>query len=215
MTPKFAKAVDPVFMHVLGLLERIARDENLMVNEERVKIRGWLDQAEGQLGHGPDWQLAKYALVSWIDDVLIDAPWDGRNWWKENALEVEVFNTRLRNEQFYMKAKEAGSIASKDALEVFYVAVVLGFRGLYRDPNAAAVLAEPRGLPLDLEAWAKQTSMAIQLGQGRPPVSESNEPAAGAPPLGGPSMLIWSSFFGFVMVMFLVIFAWLFYFSNS
>src|SRR5204862_385786 len=100
MTPKFAKAVDPVFMHVLGLLERIARDENLMVNEERVKIRGWLDQAEGQLGHGPDWQLAKYALVAWIDDVLIDAPWDGRNWWKENALEVEVFNTRLRNEQF-------------------------------------------------------------------------------------------------------------------
>ena len=186
MTPKFAKAVDPVFMHVLGLLERISHDENPPVAEERVKIRGWLDQAEGQLGHGPDWQLAKYALVSWIDDVLIDAPWEGRNWWKENALEVEVFNTRLRNEQFYMKAKEAASLPSKDALEVFYVAVVLGFRGLYRDPNAAAVLAEPRGLPLDLEAWAKQTSMAIQLGQGRPPVSESHRadrrrPAAGRP----------------------------------
>jgi type VI secretion system protein ImpK len=210
MTPKFAKAVDPVFMHVLGLLERIVRDENPPVSEERVKIRGWLDQAEGQLGHGQDWQLAKYALVSWIDDVLIDAPWEGRNWWKENALEVEIFNTRLRNEQFYMKGKEAASLPSKDALEVFYVAVVLGFRGLYRDPNAAAVLAEPRGLPPDLEAWAKQTSMAIQLGQGRPQVSESHEPIAGAPPLNGPSMLIWSSFFGVTLAVFLTIFAWLF-----
>jgi type VI secretion system protein ImpK len=210
MTPKFAKAVDPVFMHVLGLLERISHDENPPVSEERVKIRGWLDQAEGQLGHGSDWLLAKYALVSWIDDVLIDAPWEGRNWWKENALEVEVFNTRLRNEQFYMKGKEAASLPSKDALEVFYVAVVLGFRGLYRDPNAASVLAEPRGLPPDLEAWAKQTSMAIQLGQGRPQVSESHEPIEGAPPLNGPSMLIWSSFFGVILAVFLVIFAWLF-----
>lgn len=210
MTPKFAKAVDPVFMHVLGLLERVSKDENPPVSEERVKIRGWLDQAEGQLGHGQDWQLAKYALVSWIDDVLIDAPWEGRNWWKENALEVEVFNTRLRNEQFYMKAKDAASLPSKDSLEVFYVAVVLGFRGLYRDPNAAAVLAEPRGLPLDLESWAKQTSMAIQLGQGRPPINESNQSIDGAPPLGGPSMLIWSSFFGVVLVVFLAIFTWLF-----
>ena len=72
MTPKFSKAVDPVFLHVLGLLERIGRDENPSPSEERLRIRGWLDQAEGQLGHGPDWHLAKYALVSWIDDVLID-----------------------------------------------------------------------------------------------------------------------------------------------
>jgi type VI secretion system protein ImpK len=210
MTPKFSKAVDPVFMHVLGLLERIARDENPPVSDERVKIRGWLDQAEGQLGHGQDWQLAKYALVSWIDDVLIDAPWEGRNWWKENALEVEVFNTRLRNEQFYMKAKEAASLTSKDALEVFYVGVVLGFRGLYRDPAAAAALAEPRGLPPDLETWAKQTSMAIQLGQGRPAISEASQTIEGAPPLDGPAMLVWASFLGLFLMVFSMIFFWLF-----
>jgi hypothetical protein len=80
-----------------------------------------------------------------------------------------------------MKGKEAASLASKDALEVFYVGVVLGFRGLYRDPTAAAILAEPRGLPLDLETWAKQTSMAIQLGQGRPQISEATNHRS-APP---------------------------------
>jgi type VI secretion system protein ImpK len=210
MTPNFSTAADPVFLHVLGLLERIRRGESPVPSEERLRIRGWLDQAEGRLGHAHDWLLAKYALVSWIDEVLIDAVWEGRNWWRENALEVEVFNTRLRNEQFYLKAKEASSLPQKDALETFYVCVVLGFRGLYRDPLAAAALAEPRQLPADLETWARQTSMAIQLGQGRPAISEASEPVAGAPPLDGPFLLIWSSVFGVILAVFVLVFAWLF-----
>jgi type VI secretion system protein ImpK len=212
MTPKFSKAVDPVFTNVLGLIERIENGENPSTKEERLRIRGWLDQAEGQLGHGEDWQLAKYALVAWIDDMLIlDAPWDGQAWWKENALEVEIFNTRLRHEQFYLKAREAASLPHKDALEVFYLCVVLGFRGLYRDPAAAAVLAEPRQLPPDLESWARQTGMAIQLGQGRPPISDSSEPIHGAPPLEGSSMLVWSLFATLVLLVIDSIFLWLFF----
>ena len=212
MTPEFSKAVDPIFQHVLDLLERIARDDSPPVKEERVRVRGWLDQAEGRLGQNDQWQLAKYALVSWIDDVLIDAPWDGRDWWKENALEVEVFSTRLRNEQFYVRAKDASALTCKDALETFYVCVVLGFRGLYRDPAAAAALAEPRQLPPNLEGWAKQTAMAIRLGQGRPPITEDSEPIEGAPALEGPFLFVWSTFVGVVLAVFLVIFVWLFVF---
>ncbi|NQT36230.1 MAG: DotU family type IV/VI secretion system protein [Planctomycetes bacterium] len=209
MTPKFGEAIDRVFLHVLGLLERIDRREEPSAKEERVRIGGWLDQAEAGLGQTPDWLAAKYALVSWIDDVLIDAPWDGRNWWKENALEVESFNTRLRSEQFYMKAKEAASLPKKDALEVFYVCVVLGFRGLYRDPVAAAALAEPRGLPADLETWARQTAMAIRLGQGRPPLTDASVPGEGVPPLEGPSSLVWSSLVAVVLTALNAIFAWM------
>ena len=210
MTPRFSKAVDPIFLHVLALLERIGRGEQPSSKEERLWIRGLIDQAEGQVGQGAEWQLAKYAMVAWIDDLLIEAPWEGRSWWKENALEVEIFNTRLRNEQFYVKAKEASSLTQKDALEVFYVGVVLGFRGLYRDPAAAAALAEPRQLPPDLETWAKQTAMAIQLGQGRPPISDASQPIAGAPPLEGPQMAAWSAFLGVVLAMFIAILVWLF-----
>jgi type VI secretion system protein ImpK len=213
MSPEFAIAVDQVFLHVLGLLERIGRDESPPVAEERLRIRGWIDHAEAILGQRPDWHLAKYALVAWIDDVLIEAPWEGRGWWKENALEVEIFNTRLRNEQFYLKAKEASALARKDALEVFYVCAVLGFRGLYRDPMAAAALAEPRGLPPDLDTWARQTSMAIQLGQGRPTIGEASAPAAGAPPLEGPFLLVWATLAAVVLAAFTVIFGWLVFFA--
>ena len=209
MSPIFAVAIDPVFLYVLGLVERIGRNENPAVHEERLRIRGGLDQAEALLGQSPDWQFAKYALVSWIDEMLIEAPWEGREWWKENALEVEVFNTRLRNEQFYVKAREASALPRKDALEVFYVCVVLGFRGLYRNPAAAAALAEPRGLAPDLETWARQTSLAIQLGQGRPPISEVSMPPEGAPPLEGSALLVWSLLGGVVLAALDAIFAWM------
>jgi type VI secretion system protein ImpK len=215
MTPKFASAVDPILLHVLGLLERIARQENLSHPEERLRIRALLDRAEAIVGRGKEWELAKYALVSWIDEVLLDVEWQGREWWSNNVLEIELFNTRLCNELFYTRAQEASTLPQRDALEVFYVCVVLGFRGLYRDPVAAEVLAEPRGLPRDLESWAKQTALAIRLGQGRPPIIDSATLGAGAPPLKGQSFMIWSLLVGVILAALNVIFLWLFFFDTS
>lgn len=215
MTPEFSSAVDPVFVHVLELLERIGRGEDPPATEERARIRGWIDQAEARLGQREDWKLAKYALVAWIDDLLIDAPWEGRGWWRENALEVEMFNTRLRNEEFYVKARLASSLTSKDALEVFYLCVVLGFRGLYRDPSAAAVLAAPRGLPADLETWARQTSAAVASGLGRPVISDATQPGEGAPPLEGLMTLVGSALTGVVLAALALILVWIAFFAGG
>jgi hypothetical protein len=93
---------------------------------------------------------------------------------------------------------------------VFYVCVVLGFRGLYRD-NAAAFLADQLGLPPNLEGWASQTSKSIQLGQGRPSITESPRPGSGAPPLDGKYLLIGTALLGIALaavaaVMWLVLF---------
>ena len=190
MKPEFAKAADPVFIRVLGLLERIDAGENPPLDDERVRIRGLLDQAEAMLGHGQEWQLAKYALVAWIDEVLIDAAWDGRDAWNENALEREIFGDRLAFDQFYMKAKEASALPRKDALEVYYIAAVLGFRGIYRDSVRHASEISELALPADLDGWAKQTSVAIQLGQGRPRIVDNSHPGDGAPALESKSLMV-------------------------
>ena len=210
MTPEFAEAVDPIFMRVLGLLERIDRGENPPAENERLHIRGFLDQAEARLGQREDWRLAKYALISWIDEVLIDAPWSNRGWWENNSLEFELCTTRERANEFYLKAKEASALTRKDALEVFYVAVVLGFRGVYRNPEDASTLSDLFQLPPNLESWAKQTALSIQLGQGRPKMSEESISIEGAPPLEGPFLLIWAILAGIGLSVFIVLFAWFF-----
>ena len=187
MTPEFAKAVDPIFLHVLELLERIERNESPSAREEFARIRGQIDRAEAMLGRREDWELGKYALVCWIDDLLIEAPWEGRGWWEDNALERALFGDRIAFTNFYTQAEEAMKLTKKDALEVYYVSVVLGFRGLYRDTT---VDAEMMGLPPTLEEWARKTGMAINLGLGRPPIAVNSRPGEGAPPLEGKFNLV-------------------------
>ncbi len=211
MTPQFAQAVDRIFLAVLGLLDRISRNEPLVPSEERVRIRAALDHAESLLGQSPEWQLSRYALVTWIDEVLIEAPWEGRQWWEENALEVEIFNTRDAFTAFYTKAVEAATLPQKNALEVYYVCVVLGFRGLYRD-SSAVVMADQLRLPPDLAAWTKQTALAIRLGQGRPPITESPHPGDGAPPLEGKFALVGSTLLCVVLAAVTAILGWVLFF---
>lgn len=198
MTPKFAKAVDTVFLGVLDLLERIERNQSIMVSDERTRIQKKIDHAEAQLGATQDWHLAKYALVSWIDSMLIGAPWEGNNWWENNPLERTYFFDRNAYTQFYTKAREAAALPNKDALEVYYICVVMGFRGLYGDAQGT-MLAEQMGLPPRLDDWARQTAASIQLGQGRPPIHERPKLGDGAPPLNGRSSLFGMAGFGIIL----------------
>ncbi|MFO0870451.1 MAG: DotU family type IV/VI secretion system protein [Pirellulales bacterium] len=191
MTPKHSLAVDPLLLHMLGLLDRISLGEESDPLDERLRIRALLDQGEAIVGAGREWELSKYALVSWIDEMLVETTWSGREWWSNNVLEMEQFKSRLCNEQFFTFAKEASTLSRRDALEVYYVCVVLGFRGLYRDPLLASMLTEQHGLPQDLPTWARQTAMSIRLGQGRPQLAGPRREIAGAPPLKTKSVVVW------------------------
>ncbi len=198
MSPEFSAAVDPVFTYILSIMDQIESGHASDPESISGHVRALIDQAETRLGNRPDWELAKYALVALVDDVLIEAPWEGRMWWEENRLEFKLFRSGDAFTAFYLQAKKATEFPRKDALEVYYICVVLGFRGLYGDPTATAH-ADDFGLPPSLDAWAKRTAMSIQLGQGRPPLIEQSRPVPGAPPLEGRYLLIGSGLF-FVML---------------
>ncbi len=207
MTPRFAQAVDPILMMALDLVDRINRSAAVSVQDERMRLRELFARAEAALGSAPEWLLAKYALVSWIDELLVDLPWSGREWWGNNVMEVELFNTRLCNERFFVRAKEAATLATRDALEVFYDCVLLGFRGLYRDPRLADALTRTHNLPPDLTGWLRQAEQAIHVARPRPTLEFAQYELVGAPPLKPRSALIWS----WVLVSMLIIINILFY----
>jgi type VI secretion system protein ImpK len=171
MTPNFAQAVDPIFLYVLALLDRISRDTKPKPQEERARIRALIDEAEARLGSSAEWELAKYALVSWIDEMLV--------------------NSRECNERFYIKAQQASTASGRDALEVFYVCVILGFRGLYHNMEADSVVAPSLNLPFSLGDWAKQTALSVRLGQGREALSRPTMEVHGAPPLRSRASVVW------------------------
>ncbi len=191
MNPRHALAVDPFLLQALDVLDRISIGQDPNPHEERIRMRALLDQGEAIVGSGREWELSKYALVSWIDEMLVESAWSQRDWWSNNVLEMELFSTRECNERFYLNAKEASTLSGRDALEVYYVCVVLGFRGLYRDPQLAAMVTSHLGLPADLQTWAKQASMSIRLGQGRPALKGPSRGIQGAPPMVRKSAVLW------------------------
>lgn len=201
MNPRFAQAIDPIFLYVLDILDQISGGTVGPPQEIRDHVRNLFHDADSHLEGREGWPLAKFALVAWIDDVLIEAPWSGRDWWENNSLEFAFFKTRDRATEFFLKARQAAELHRRDALEVFYVSVVLGFRGLY-NLSEGAFLADQLQLPPDIHQWARQVARSIQLGQGRPPIQELPRPAEGAPPLEGKFLLVGTALVGVILAAF-------------
>ncbi len=183
MTPDFSKIVDPIILSGLGLLERIERNQHEPIAVEYENIKKQIDRGDQKLGGtSGDWQLAKYALVAWLDEQLISFPWEGREWWTNHILERHYFQGRREAfEDFFIDANRAAASSSKDALEVFLTVVLLGYRGIYSKPLDSEKAREHQ-LPKRLEEWVRNMSgmldrrselefeSAPQLGDGASPM---------------------------------------------
>jgi type VI secretion system protein ImpK len=75
----------------------------------------------------------RYALVCWLDELftLDDSDWSAE--WNEQKLEVELYGSNDRAWRFWEQAHLAQSREMDDALEVFFLCVMLGFRGDLRN----------------------------------------------------------------------------------
>lgn len=197
MRPEFAAAIDPIFYEVLSFRE-LMRSQQYVTADVRASILKSIDTAEIKIKDPKEWKLSQLALCAWIDALLIDADWTGSTWWENNCLEVHYFGARRSYGEFFQWAKEAAILPRKDALEVFYLAVVLGFRGLYADPDTASRSnwISNLQLPDTIEDWCRITARSLQLSQGRPEPREIPLVRSTAKPLHGPAKLAVYSMIG-------------------
>jgi type VI secretion system protein ImpK len=187
MTPDFAKVVDPLFNYVLDLRRRIDAGQQPSARYEHDQVVALLEKADAKVGDKvsrDEWDEAKYALVAWTDELVNDSQWldAEREWWSNNTLEFAFFNTLDHWWLFYERAKHAKELPRRDALEVFYLCVVLGFRGLYAKAEGTELEAANRGLPPSIDVWAGQVSAAIRA-MPRSPITPKPRRQMGAPPL--------------------------------
>lgn len=202
MQPDFAKAVDPVFLATLKLLQRIEGGERIITADERATLVRKIEEAEDALGKRQEWILAKYALVSWIDESLQGLKWQERDWWKDNCLEHKFFSSRERHVDFFVKAIESSQLPTKNALEVFYLAVILGFRGFYGNHSTQyrdEIVAKLR-VPRSIEDWCRETSRSLHLGLGRPEITSAIQAGESARPLHGKNSFLLFSMLSMVLV---------------
>lgn len=180
MTPDFARAVDPVFDYVLRSLERIEAGQDPEPEYTQSRIVMAIERAEATLGESNDeWQKAKFAIVCWIDDLMVNAPWAGRDWWVNNILEFKLFKSNNGAVLFYTWARDATESPRRDAHEVFYLCVILGFRGIYTDPTHYRDELVAFNLPENLHDWLARMADGIRKPQPSAiPPQDQAEPVA-------------------------------------
>jgi len=195
MRDELAKVVFPVLNYGLRLKDRLEHGDEPDLHAEQATLRKLLKgDAEARRwpdygGQGADaidisrtgsgsrptdrWLGARYALACWLDEIFIlDTSWESA--WNEQKIEEALYGQNERAYKFWEQVRMAESRVEADALEVFYLCVMLGFRGELRDHADR------------LRAWRDATEAQINKGQQQKwPGPQEQQPATNVPPLRG------------------------------
>jgi len=196
MREEIAALVHPVIAYGLRLMERLDNGEQPSLAAEQAALTGKLEDPQGQrwpdfAGDAPPVEVARlggervgserflgarYALVCWLDE-LFTLQVANPEWvmdWTDKKLEEALYRTNDRAWKFWEQARRSESRPGTDALEVFYLCTLLGFRGdlVHR---------------LDqLQIWRHTVEERLGLGEGAEwPSPPSLKPVTNVPPLRG------------------------------
>jgi type VI secretion system protein ImpK len=161
MRDEIANLVHPVLIYGVDLKDRLDRGEDPNLESEQAQLKGLLLSesearrhhdfgGEGDAAHsmvsvvgatrsgdsgrrgGDQFLGIRYALACWLDELFIlGSSWESE--WNERKLEVALYGTNDRAWKMWDQAKKAESRSGTDAMETFYLATMMGFRGDLRD----------------------------------------------------------------------------------
>ncbi|MCL5966156.1 MAG: DotU family type IV/VI secretion system protein [Deltaproteobacteria bacterium] len=96
-----------------------------------------------------DFDLARFAVCAWVDEAILASGWTHRSLWQREQLQRLFYNTTDAGEEFFEKLNALG-FHQKDAREVYYLCLSLGFLGRYCNPGDEFLLDQLRTSNLKL-----------------------------------------------------------------
>jgi type VI secretion system protein ImpK len=156
-TASIVELATEILIFALGMRERAAEAEYSAVYQGALKLFDEFEnRAKAEKADPDDAAAVKFALAAFVDEVVLSAEWGGRDQWGDDPLQLHFFGTYLAGEGFFQKLDElrAPGKTRADALEVYYLCLVLGFRGKY------GVAGEER-----LQALRKVVQSELERGQ--------------------------------------------------
>ncbi len=100
---------------------------------------------------------AKFALVAFLDETIISSKWNQKEVWLSDPLQIKMFDTFNAGEEFFTNLEELRqrSSANKDALEIYYLCLALGFKGKYQlqSPESLRRIIDDLNLELHPEMY--------------------------------------------------------------
>jgi type VI secretion system protein ImpK len=113
----------------------------------RAQLIGLIDQFNGHpLAQRLDPQElddARFALVAWADEILLQSNWSGREQWASDLLQQGLFRTNRGGDEFYKRLSRLRPDQNAARL-VFFLCFAFGFRGQLVDdePQRMALIQQ-------------------------------------------------------------------------
>jgi type VI secretion system protein ImpK len=217
MQDDLGNLVHPVFAYGLNLRDRLDRGAAPALASEQAALKTLLQSdhdaarwaefggeeerqglafrpepdGEGRPASGERFLGARYALACWLDELFIlYSPWEAA--WNERKLEVALYGSNDRAWKFWDQARLAETRPTTDALEVFFLCVMLGFRGELRDD------------PDRLRAWVGAAQARLSRPDPEWPHPPELEPPTNVPPLHGRDRFRQMAYVGGMVLLLLV-----------
>lgn len=77
-----------------------------------------------------DFDKARFAVVAWADETIMNSRWNEKDKWQQNLLQRRYYQISDAGEIFFDHLNKLGA-HQRDVREVYYLCLVIGFKGQY------------------------------------------------------------------------------------
>ncbi len=96
-----------------------------------------------------EYDMARFAVCAWVDEVILNSPWQEKDHWKREQLQRLFYRTTDAGEEFFDRLNTVG-YHQRDVREVYFLCLALGFMGRYCHPGDEFLLAQVKSSNLKL-----------------------------------------------------------------
>jgi type VI secretion system protein ImpK len=123
----------PVFDLVLRLKALIVQPSNELRPQIAAMLKDFETRAQRHRFSDKIIQVAKFALAAFVDEAVLTNNFPLKEEWEKYPLQLQYFGEHLAGEKFFdkLEAMLKQIDVTKDAVEVYYVCMLLGFKGKY------------------------------------------------------------------------------------
>lgn len=88
-----------------------------------------------------EYNEARFAVCAWVDETLLSSNWDGSTEWQRDSLQRKYFQTSDAGQEFFERLNNLGQ-QQRDAREIYYLCLAMGFKGRYHQDGDAPLLGQ-------------------------------------------------------------------------
>ncbi len=136
-----AESLALIFQEIFTVIVRLRSNRQVVTDAEsfRANMRGALKKAEGAAAargySSEDYRIASFAVVAFLDESILSSRNPVFYDWSGKPLQDELFGAHVAGEMFFQSLDRLlgrrDSPALADVLEVYYLCLLLGYRGRY------------------------------------------------------------------------------------